>query len=127
MPPGRWRPLLLRLARSPGHPDPAVRRDADAPRRAGRAGRPLSGAAYDATQWHDLFVACAGAAAALTGLLFVAVSIHLRAILAYRGLPARALETLALLMGVLLVSVFGLVPGQGRTALGVPAHGSLPG
>jgi hypothetical protein len=32
---------------------------------------------YQPESWHDLFVASAGAAAALTGLIFVAVSINL--------------------------------------------------
>ena len=57
-------------------------------------------AAYDPEQWHDLFVAVAGASAALLGLLFVAVSINLERILSYKGLPERALETLLLLLGV---------------------------
>ncbi len=75
-------------------------------------------AAYNAADWSDLYVACAGAAAALAGLLFVAVSINLERILAFPDLPDRALETLAVLLGVLLVSVLGLAPGQGRRALG---------
>jgi modulator of FtsH protease len=77
------------------------------------------GAAYDPEQWHDLFVAVAGASAALLGLLFVAVSINLERILSYKGLPERALETLMLLLGVLLVSIAGLMPGQGHVALGL--------
>jgi len=32
--------------------------------------------AYQPGHWHDTFVAMAGAAAAVTGLVFVAVSIH---------------------------------------------------
>lgn len=75
--------------------------------------------AYDPEQWHDLFVATAGASAALLGLLFVAVSINLERILAYKGLPERALETLLLLLGVLVVSIAGLVPGQSSVALGL--------
>jgi hypothetical protein len=69
-------------------------------------------------EWHDLFVAIAGAAAALTGLIFVAVSINLTRILEYPGLPTRAVETLSLLVGLLLLSVFVLIPGQGTVALG---------
>lgn len=74
---------------------------------------------YQPAAWHDLFVALAGAAAALTGLLFVAVSINLTQILKYRTLPVRAMETLSVLGGLLLLAVFVLVPGQGRVALGV--------
>lgn len=75
--------------------------------------------AYDPEQWHDLFVAVAGASAALLGLLFVAVSINLERILSYKGLPERALETLMFLLGVLLVSIAGLTPDQSHVALGV--------
>lgn len=75
--------------------------------------------AYDPEQWHDLFVAVAGASAALLGLLFVAVSINLERILYYKGLPERALETLLLLLGVLLVAIVGLIPEQSHVALGV--------
>jgi hypothetical protein len=74
---------------------------------------------YQPAAWHDLFVALAGAAAALTGLIFVAVSINLTQILKYRQLPVRALETLAVLGGLLLLAVFVLVPGQSRVALGI--------
>jgi hypothetical protein len=79
--------------------------------------------AYDPEQWHDLFVAVAGASAALLGLLFVAVSINLERILSFEGLPERALETLLLLLGVLIVSIVGLMPGQGHVALGLELLG----
>jgi modulator of FtsH protease len=75
--------------------------------------------AYDPSEWSDLFVATAGASAALLGLLFVAVSINLERILKYEGLPERALETLLLLLGVLVVSIIGLIPGQSTLALGL--------
>jgi modulator of FtsH protease len=75
--------------------------------------------AYDPEQWHDLFVATAGASAALLGLLFVAVSINLERILAYEGLPERALETLLLLLGVLIVGIVGLIPAESTVALGL--------
>jgi hypothetical protein len=74
--------------------------------------------AYDPTEWHDLFVAVAGASAALAGLVFVAVSINIERIMKYPGLPERALETLLFLVVVLLVSIVGLIPGQGHVALG---------
>ena len=75
--------------------------------------------AYDPSEWTDLFVASAGASAALAGLVFVAVSINLERILAFRGLPERALETLLFLVSALLISIVALVPGQSHVALGV--------
>ena len=80
---------------------------------------PPVGIAYDPEQWHDLYVALAGAAAALTGLLFVAVSINLKQILEERLLPRRAAETLSIMVGLLVLSVFMLVPGQPRWMLGL--------
>jgi modulator of FtsH protease len=74
--------------------------------------------AYDPSEWHDLFVATAGASAALAGLVFVAVSINIERIIKYPGLPERALETLLFLVVVLLVSVIGLIPSQSHVALG---------
>lgn len=73
---------------------------------------------YDTAQWHDLFIASAGAAAALAGLVFVAVSINIDRILQYVGVPERALQTVLLLIGALVVSIFGLVP-QPTRALGI--------
>ena len=75
--------------------------------------------AYDPSEWHDLFVAAAGASAALAGLVFVAVSINIERILKFPGLPERGLETVMLLIGALLVSLAGLIPGQSHVALGV--------
>jgi hypothetical protein len=74
---------------------------------------------YDVSQWHDLFIAEAGAAAALAGLLFVAVSINLKQILAFPSLPARAATVLATLIVALVVSTLALVPGQSRDVLGI--------
>ena len=75
--------------------------------------------AYDPAEWTDLFVAVAGASAALLGLLFVAVSINLERILKFEGLPERALETLLFLVLALLASIVGLIPGQSHVALGL--------
>lgn len=74
--------------------------------------------AYSAAEWSDLFVATTGAAAALAGLLFVAVSINVDRILAFAGLPERALEALLVLLGVLVASVLCLAPGIDPDALG---------
>jgi hypothetical protein len=79
--------------------------------------------AYDASEWSDLFVAAAGAGAALAGLVFVAVSINIDRILALEGLPERALETVLTLLMVVCVSIVGLIPGQDNTALGAELLG----
>lgn len=81
------------------------------------------GTAYTAADWTDLFVASAGASAALTGLLFVAVSVNIQDILKYEGLPARALQTLLLLLSAVVISLVGLIPGQSTTALGAELLG----
>jgi modulator of FtsH protease len=73
--------------------------------------------AYDTSEWTDFFVAGAGASAALTGLVFVAVSINVDRILRFKGLPERALATVLLLLSVVLVSLIGLIPGQSRDVL----------
>jgi hypothetical protein len=74
---------------------------------------------YGPLAWHDFFIGTIGAAAALTGLLFVAISINLEEILKYPALPGRAAGTLGVLVTVLIVSGFALAPGQGRHALGI--------
>jgi len=49
----------------------------------------------------------------------VAISINIERILSFKGLPERGLVTLLLLLGVLVVSLICLQPGQGRSSLGV--------
>ncbi len=75
--------------------------------------------AYDPSAWSDLFVATAGATAALSGLVFVAVSINIERILENEGVPDFALVTLLLLVGILMASLLGLIPGQSTEALGI--------
>lgn len=68
--------------------------------------------------WSDFFVAELGAAAALAGLVMVAISINLTHILAHPDLPARAGETLVAPSGVLVACSLALVPGQPPSWLG---------
>lgn len=75
--------------------------------------------AYEISEWSELFVATAGAAAALAGLVFVAVSINLDRILALAGIPERALQTVVMLVVVVIVSIAALIPGQEPLALGI--------
>jgi hypothetical protein len=74
--------------------------------------------------WENFFVAAAGASAAMTGLLFVAVSINLQRILSFPQLPGRAAETLIGLASVLVISLFGLTPGQSTAAFGAELTGT---
>jgi hypothetical protein len=71
-------------------------------------------------EWHDFFLAAAGAAAVLAGLVFVGVSINLDTIMANPtyGLAGRALEALVLLVAVLIVTILLLVPAQGMLLAG---------
>jgi hypothetical protein len=75
--------------------------------------------AYDPHAWLEFGVAAAGAAAVLAGLVFVAVSINLEKVLEVHDVRGRAGDTILMFLGVLLVTLFLLVPGQSNDALGV--------
>src|ERR1700683_2915403 len=71
-----------------------------------------------ATAWTNFFVAEVGAAAALSGLIIVAISINLQRILSFPQLPGRAAEMLILLVGALTACSLALMPGQPLKVLG---------
>jgi hypothetical protein len=63
-------------------------------------------------EWNTFLAVQAGAAATLTGLVFVAFSINQSKIMEYPGLPGRAMESLLQFLEVFLVSTVALVPKQ---------------
>jgi modulator of FtsH protease len=75
-------------------------------------------AVYTPGVWSAFFSAEVSASAALTGLIFVAVSINLAKIIGHKWLVARAAKALLTLTGVLLASTLCLVPGQHLSSLG---------
>jgi hypothetical protein len=75
--------------------------------------------AYDPQGWHDFYVMVGGAAAALTGLLFVAMSLHAKAIRADPLYGSRAVGTLLSLITLLFIAGAVLIPGQSLVALGI--------
>jgi modulator of FtsH protease len=74
--------------------------------------------AYQADQWQALYATVAGATAALTGLLFVALSLNLRTIIKVPAHRARAREILGCTLSLLVLSLLMLIPGQDRRVLG---------
>jgi modulator of FtsH protease len=78
---------------------------------------------YTIEGWNDLFVCAGGATAALSGLIFVGLSVNLRTLLdtdtsdGRNLLTGRAMEALAALLTVLMISIVALTPGIGRDVL----------
>jgi len=73
-------------------------------------------------EWRDFFGACAGASAALAGLIFVALSVNIARILEFEHLPARAAAAIGALMLILTASLATLAP-QPVWALGAEVMG----
>jgi hypothetical protein len=69
-------------------------------------------------EWTNFFVLMGGAAATLTGLIFVGISINLNRIISIPKLPSRASQALILLVTVLLICALCLVPNQAASLLG---------
>ena len=65
----------------------------------------------DAVQgWHDFYLASGAASATLAGLLFVGLSLHLRAVINHPEVRSLARITLSDFFVVLVVSLFVLIP-----------------
>jgi hypothetical protein len=73
--------------------------------------------------WDGFFTAEVGAAAALTGLIFVGISINLKRILALPMIANRALQSLLILIAALGILSLLLVPDQSDLLAGVEVMG----
>jgi modulator of FtsH protease len=71
--------------------------------------------------WVNFFAAEVGAAATLTGLLVVAISINLARIITVPHLPGRAAEGLVTLVAALALSSLALMPDQKMLEFGTEA------
>ena len=69
-------------------------------------------------KWATFATVAGGAAAGLTGLLFVAVSIRVDVIAKSQELRTRAAQTLALFVTVLFIAVLLSIPDQAQAVLG---------
>ncbi|HUI51806.1 MAG TPA: hypothetical protein VLX60_08485 [Terriglobales bacterium] len=67
--------------------------------------------------WTNFFITSAGAASALAGLVFVAVSVNVNQLIEFSHLLPRAAATIAALILILVSSVAALIP-QSAPALG---------
>jgi len=74
--------------------------------------------AYRADGWQPFYGLVGTAAAALAGLVFVAMSFNLRAITKEAPLIARAREAFGGFFNLLLLALIMLIPGQDRRVLG---------
>jgi hypothetical protein len=69
--------------------------------------------------WHDYFVTIAAVSATLAGLLFVGLTISLSHVLQGYGYLSRAFTALFMQFEMLLIGLFGIVPGQPPYMLGL--------
>jgi modulator of FtsH protease len=76
-------------------------------------------AAYNPGDWVNFAIGLATAAGALTGLVFVAVSIRVREVLDDPFHRRRTESTFVILLSILAASLLLLYPAQGRVAFGI--------
>jgi hypothetical protein len=74
---------------------------------------------FDIAAWSNYGVAVVSGAAALTGLLFVAVSVNSAWFWSSKAIRGRAGQALVLFIIPLVTGLLLLVPGQSTTALGI--------
>jgi modulator of FtsH protease len=75
--------------------------------------------AYSPGEWGTFAVGLTTASGALTGLVFVAVSIRVKEVLDDPFHRRRTESTFVILLAILTASLLLLIPGQGRVAVGV--------
>jgi hypothetical protein len=75
--------------------------------------------AFDIEAWSDYGLAVVGGAAALTGLLFVAVSVNSAWFSSSEAHRGRAGQALVLFVVPLVTGILLLIPGQSTTTLGI--------
>lgn len=74
--------------------------------------------ASDIAAWQEFFGIIAQVGATLAGLLFVGLTISLQHVLAANGYLARAFSALFLQLEILILGIFGILPGQPAWILG---------
>jgi hypothetical protein len=80
---------------------------------------------YQPALWHDYFVMVGGGSAALTGLVFVAMTLHLQEIVADPVQRHRARTILAGLTAVFIRCALVLMGGQNAQAIAIELFGVL--
>jgi modulator of FtsH protease len=68
--------------------------------------------------WHDFFAASAVASAAILGLLFVAMTLHVSTIAQSAVMQVRSRFSIQALVGLVLLALVVLLPGQANWVLG---------
>jgi hypothetical protein len=74
---------------------------------------------YRPEEWHDYFIMVGGAAAVLTGLVFVAISLNLEVVTQDATHRYRAIGSLAGLTAVFMICSLAVMGGQDHRAVGL--------